>query len=78
MARLSGLQREVFKLYRVCIRALKTKPEQNREHWRVYIRQEFGKHQHIPKKLFSVIEHLIRVGHRRFEMYLNPNIKDIH
>lgn len=78
MARLSGLQREVLKLYRACVRTLKTKPEQNREHWRLYIKEEFGKHRHIPKKLFSVIEHLIRVGHRRYEMYLNPNIKDIH
>lgn len=78
MARLSGLQREVLKLYRACIRSVKTKPEQNREHWRLYIREEFGKHRHLPKMLFSVIEHLIRVGHRRYEMYLNPNIKDIH
>ena len=78
MARLSGLQRG-FEAISCRIRSVKTKPEQNREHWRLYIREEFGKHRHLfPKKLFSVIEHLIRVGHRRYEMYLNPNIKDIH
>lgn len=78
MARLSGLQREVLKLYRTCIRTIRTKPEETQLHWRAYIREEFGKNKAIPKKLFSVIEHLIRVGHRRFEMYLNPQIKDIH
>ncbi|KAF3994401.1 hypothetical protein FT663_01521 [Candidozyma haemuli var. vulneris] len=78
MARLSGLQREVLKLYRSCMRAVKTKPIENQEHWRAYVREEFGKHRKLPKKSFSVIEHLIRVGHRRYEMYSNPNIKDIH
>lgn len=78
MARLSGLQREVLKLYRSCMRAVRTKPVENQEHWRLYVREEFGKHRKLPKKSFSVIEHLLRVGHRRYEMYSNPNIKDIH
>lgn len=78
MPRLSGLQREVLKLYRACFRSIKTKPHGTRDHWKAYIREEFEKHRSLPKKQFSVIEHLIRVGHRRYEMYLNPNIKDIH
>ncbi|KAK6454797.1 complex 1 protein-domain-containing protein [Scheffersomyces xylosifermentans] len=78
MARLSGLQREVLKLYRACIRTVKTKPVDSREHWRSYIREEFEKHRELPKKSFNVIEHLIRTGHRKFEMYSNPQIKDIH
>ncbi|ODV68580.1 hypothetical protein HYPBUDRAFT_151996 [Hyphopichia burtonii NRRL Y-1933] len=78
MARLSGLQREVLKLYRSSIRVVKTKPEETREHWRSFIREEFRKNQKVPKKSFTVIEHLIRVGHKRYELYLNPQIKDIH
>lgn len=78
MARLSGLQKEVLKLYRACMRSVKSKPEENQEHWRQYVREEFGKHRHLPKKSFSVIEHLLRVGHRRYDMYLSPAIKDIH
>lgn len=78
MARLSGLQREVLKLYRQSMRTVKTKPEESRHHWRAYIREEFGKNKKIPKKSFSVVEHLIRVGHRRFELFANPQIKDIH
>ncbi|CUM63676.1 uncharacterized protein PRCAT00001260001 [Priceomyces carsonii] len=78
MARLSGLQREVLKLYRLCFRAIKSKPPQNQDHWKNYVRMEFEKNKHIPKKLFSVIEHLIRTGTKRYEMYLSPQIKDIH
>jgi succinate dehydrogenase assembly factor 1 len=78
MARLSGLQREVLKLYRQCIRAAHTKPPQNKDHWLRYIRQEFSKYQNLPKKQFSVIEHLLRLGHKRYEMYNSPHIKDIH
>lgn len=78
MARLSGLQREVLSLYRRSVRLVRTKPLETRDNWRNYVREEFGKHQKIPKKSFTVIEHLIRVGHRRVEMMLNPSIKDIH
>ncbi|KAK6463387.1 hypothetical protein DFJ63DRAFT_286198 [Scheffersomyces coipomensis] len=78
MARLSGLQREVLKLYRNCIRTIKTKPIDTQDHWRQFIREEFKKNQHISKKQFNVIEHLIRVGHRRFEQYSSTQIKDIH
>ncbi|KAK6203537.1 complex 1 protein-domain-containing protein [Scheffersomyces amazonensis] len=78
MARLSGMQREVLKLYRGCIRIIRTKPIENQEHWRQFVREEFRKNQHISKKQFNVIEHLIRVGHKRFEQYSSPQIKDIH
>lgn len=77
MARLSGIQREVLKLYRACIRSTYTKPSENRLHWRNYVRAEFDKHKRLPKKSFSVIEHLLRVGNRRHEMYLDPQIKDV-
>lgn len=78
MPRLSGLQREVLKLYRQCMRAVRKKPIDKQDHWRDYVRLEFAKYRHLPKKSFSVIEHLLRTGHRRCEMYLNPQIKDIN
>lgn len=60
------------------MRTVKTKPVETQQHWRAYVKEEFHKNQKIPKKSFSVVEHLIRVGHRRFELFLNPQIKDIH
>ena len=78
MARLSGLQRDVLQLYGKCIRMVKTKPTDTHEHWRNFIHEEFAKYQHLPKKQFNTIEYLIRNGHRKLEMYLNPQLKDIH
>ncbi|CAI5759599.1 unnamed protein product [Candida verbasci] len=78
MAKRSGLQREVLKLYRMSIRCIKTKPPQTREHWRSFIHEEFGKYKGIPKIQFNTIEHLIRTGYKRYEMFSNPQIKDIH
>lgn len=78
MARLSGLQRDVLDLYRQCFRAIKTKPAETRDRWRNYVRQEFARGKTVPKKLFSVVEHLLRIGHKRYDTYLNPQIKDIH
>lgn len=78
MARLSGLQRDVLKLYRQCLRQVKSKPPASREHWRAFVHDEFSRGKGVPKKLFSVVEHLLRVGHKRYDLYLNPQIKDIH
>lgn len=78
MPRLSGLQRDVLKLCRQAYRMVRSKPAEFRPHWRAYIREEFVKNRQIPKKQFGAIEHLLRVGHRRVEMYLNPAIKNVH
>jgi succinate dehydrogenase assembly factor 1 len=78
MARLSGLQRDVLKLCRQSFRTVRTKPPEYQAHWRAYIKQEFAKNRLVSKKQFSVIEHLLRVGHRRLEMYLSPAIKNVH
>lgn len=76
--KLSGLQKQVIHLYRACHRAAITKPKDTQVHWKQYIHAEFVKYKHLPKKQFGAIEHLLRVGNRRLEMYLNPQIKDIH
>lgn len=78
MLKLSGLQKDVLKLYRTCVRETYKKPVEFRSHWQKFARDEFEKHKAIPKKLFSVIEHLTRVGHKRIELYLNPQIKNVH
>lgn len=75
--RLSGLQREVLHLYRTCIRTAHTKPKENQPHFISYIRTEFGKYKTLPRKDFSTIEHLLRVGHRRLDMYGASELKDI-
>ncbi|CAH6720641.1 succinate dehydrogenase assembly factor 1, mitochondrial [[Candida] jaroonii] len=75
--KLSGLQKQVIHLYRSCMRQVKHKPIDTQHHWRKFIHAEFVKYKAIPKKQFSAIEHLLRSGDRRLEMFSNPQIKDI-
>jgi len=78
MARYSGLQRAVFSLYRRCLRAAMKKPEETRQNFVVFAREEFKKNAEIDKKDFSAIEHLLRKGQRQLEIYENPSIRNIH
>lgn len=76
--RLSGLQKEVLHLYRSSVRVAHTKPVQNQPHFINYIREEFTKYRDLPRKDFTTIEHLLRVGHKRVKMYAQAELKDIH
>ncbi|ODV62885.1 Sdh6p ASCRUDRAFT_74341 [Ascoidea rubescens DSM 1968] len=78
MAKLSGLQKEVIRLYRACIRQSYKKPIENQGNFRKYIRQEFGKYRDLPRRDFTTVEHLLRTGHRRFEMFSQEQIRDIN
>ncbi|ONH75805.1 Succinate dehydrogenase assembly factor 1, mitochondrial [Pichia kudriavzevii] len=74
----SGIQKEVLTLYRSCLRAVYEKPKENRANWFAYIHEEFGKYRNLPRRDFATIEHLLRVGNRRYEMYKSPLIKNVH
>ncbi|KAK6587488.1 hypothetical protein PZA11_000778 [Diplocarpon coronariae] len=75
--RYSGLQRDVFSLYRKCLRVSRTKGEVRSEISANIARTEFEKAIHLDKKDFSTIEYLMRKGQRQLEMYSSPGIKDI-
>lgn len=75
--KLSGLQREVLRLYRKCLRTSYTKPQENQHNFINYTRNEFKKNARLPKKEYSTIEYLLRTGARRHEMFAQPEIKDI-
>ncbi|KIW61832.1 hypothetical protein PV05_01904 [Exophiala xenobiotica] len=76
--RYSGLQREVVRLYRQCLRAASKKPEASKERFRNAARREFRQNQKIDKKDFAAIEALLRMGSRKLELYSSPGVKDIH
>jgi len=42
-----------------------------------YIHEEFGKYRKIPRHNFAAMEHLIRLGNRRYEMYKSELIKNV-
>ncbi|TGZ85288.1 hypothetical protein EX30DRAFT_337670 [Ascodesmis nigricans] len=75
--RLSGIQRDVLSLYRKCLRAIREKPVEAQPNFRLVARREFQKNLSISKKDFVTIEHLLRVGQRKLEMYSQPGVKNI-
>ncbi|KAJ1966310.1 hypothetical protein GGI12_000153 [Dipsacomyces acuminosporus] len=76
--RLSGLQKDVLRLYRDCLRAAKKKPEDTRSRFHAFARHEFEKYTTTIKRTdVKAIEYLLRVGRRRLEQYMSPNVRDI-
>ncbi|AMD21258.1 HEL022Cp [Eremothecium sinecaudum] len=78
MVRLSGLQRDVLHLYRRSIRIAYTKSASTTPHFIKFARSEFDKYRNISRKEFSTIEHLLRVGNKRLDLYSSHELKDIH
>ncbi|KAG0134804.1 complex 1 protein [Tuber indicum] len=78
----SGIQRDVLALYRLCLREAGKKPKVLREqevqdNFRNYARENFRAHLDIDRRDFATIEHLLRVGQRKLEVYSQPGIKNI-
>ncbi|RMZ80691.1 hypothetical protein DV738_g2687, partial [Chaetothyriales sp. CBS 135597] len=76
--KLSGLQKEVLKLYRHCLREAGKKPAHSRQRFRDAARREFTRYRNLDRKDFSAIETLLRMGHRKLELYSSPGVTDIH
>ncbi|AJU65877.1 hypothetical protein H758_YJM451D00611 [Saccharomyces cerevisiae YJM451] len=76
--RLSGLQKEVLHLYRASIRTAHTKPKENQVNFVSYIHEEFGKYRNLPRKDFTTIEHLLRVGNKKIATFSHPELTNIH
>lgn len=77
MSKLSGLQRDVLHSYRQWIRMVYTKPIENRPHFLKYIHGEFDKYRTLKRKDFTIVEYLLRIGKRRFQLLSAPDVKDI-
>ncbi|KAF1953898.1 hypothetical protein CC80DRAFT_494152 [Byssothecium circinans] len=77
MGKLSGLQRDVLRLYRECLRGVRGKPADTRANFRELTRSEFRKHATINKKDFGTIEYLLRRGRRQLETYSEPGITNV-
>ena len=74
----SGLQREVLKLYRHCLRAASRKPPETRSNFEYVARRDFLKYLDHDRKDFATIELLLRTGWRKLEAYSMDSVKDIH
>lgn len=74
---LSGLQKDVVRLYRKCVRASFQKGSE-RDAFLQYSRSQFERFRDLNRKDFATIEHLLRTGTRRLEMLSNPSITRVH
>ncbi|KAM6494343.1 hypothetical protein JOM56_010704 [Amanita muscaria] len=76
-SRHSGVQKEVFALYRRALRMTNTKPPLARPKFRLFVQYTFRTNAtNITPRDVSTIEHLLRKGRRQLEMYEDPSVKD--
>ncbi|WFC95836.1 hypothetical protein MBRA1_002490 [Malassezia brasiliensis] len=81
MKRYSQSQKAVFALYRKGLRLIRTKPEDARHEFLLYLRH-FFRHPHqgggISKRDFTTVEYMMRRGSRMIESFFaNPNTKHV-
>ncbi|KAF9267429.1 hypothetical protein L218DRAFT_894713 [Marasmius fiardii PR-910] len=75
--RKSGLQKEVFSLYRRALRMVRRKPSTSRPKFSLFVRYTFRKSATtISSRDVSAIEHLLRKGRRQLESFESPSVKD--
>jgi succinate dehydrogenase assembly factor 1 len=77
---LSGIQKQVIKLYKDFLTEIKTKNMEtaSRIKFQSYIKSEFIKNSLISKKEFDTIEYLIRKGEKQLETFKNSSIDDFN
>ncbi|KAF2858204.1 hypothetical protein K470DRAFT_206408, partial [Piedraia hortae CBS 480.64] len=74
---LSGIQKDVLRLYRQCLRAARFKPALARPNFEAFARKEFEKHMALNRKDFATIEFQLRKGERQLETYKQPGVRNI-
>ncbi|PCH40096.1 hypothetical protein WOLCODRAFT_67728 [Wolfiporia cocos MD-104 SS10] len=76
-ARYSGLQREVFSLYRRALRMAHTKPAASRPKFELFVRYTFRTRAAcVSPRDVAAIEYLLRRGRRQMEMYEDSKVRD--
>ncbi|PVU87212.1 hypothetical protein BB560_006535, partial [Smittium megazygosporum] len=58
----SGLQKDIFKLYRQCLRTVQTKPTEYQGNWKKFIRSQFEKHRGLNHRDVDTISHFLHAS----------------
>jgi len=71
--KLSGLQQDVLKLYRVLLRSAKAKDPDGARGLRVTVREQFREQSmSVSRNDFTMIEHLLRYGYKQKKLMERP------
>lgn len=73
----SGLQKQVLGLYRSFLRAVATKPVDQRPNLYAHIRKQFDKDKTLRRMQINKIEHLIRQGEKKLRMIKEPGFNGV-
>lgn len=65
---LTGLQRQVFSLYRAVLRAARSKPADQQAVLQQLARREFERYRGVGTRDIQLIEHLLRKGRRQLDV----------
>ncbi|GAA5820219.1 hypothetical protein JCM10212_006786 [Sporobolomyces blumeae] len=78
--RVTGLQRQIFSLYKRSLAMVRSKPLETRPAWFTFVSHQF-RHESagggLRKKDVGAIEHLLRKGEKQLEMYSSPGVKNV-
>ncbi|GAA5917166.1 hypothetical protein JCM6882_003277 [Rhodosporidiobolus microsporus] len=78
--RVTGLQRQVFAMYKRSLRMVQAKPLDSRPAWYAFVAHQF-RHPSLggglKRKDVSAIEHLLRRGEKMLETYESPTVKSV-
>ncbi|KAI4525363.1 hypothetical protein K525DRAFT_191771 [Schizophyllum commune Loenen D] len=77
MPPLSGLQRDVFAMYRRALRMAARKDPAKRADWTTFIRYTFRtRATSVGPRDIGAIEYLLRQGRKQLELYESPSVRD--
>ncbi|KAG9003235.1 hypothetical protein FRB94_007755 [Tulasnella sp. JGI-2019a] len=79
MTKLSGLQSDVLKLYRRCLRSIRTKPPDAQDRFRLYLQYQFrhpSRGGGVSKRDVTTIEYLLREGRKTVELWESGTVKN--
>lgn len=80
MARLSGLQKSVLRLYKRSLKLVASKSSETRSHWFQFVAHQFRSSSlggGLKKRDTATIEYLLRRGTKMLEQYEHPGVRNV-
>jgi len=79
--RLSGLQKDVLRLYRRSLKLVASKPLETRHHWFQFVSHQFRSAElggGLKKRDTASIEYMLRRGTKMLEQYESKGVRDVN